>query len=332
MFPMIVLAPLVTFFANLVIFQYYTQTHKLCNCLEKLLLVTSSIDAFGGSRGGETYQTRREVGGTKYFLFCRLNKYRSNFLCLQERELAALADETERQESEQRNRRLRRRMSSSSVEDSPGNDPHSKDGVDGTKGIDNSMKSDNDEQRELLEAAAKAQLRHKFDHIGGEHHHGAGASLGLSESQEIRGMGGNRGMTTSPPPPSLLNSPNLAAVASFVRHLTEQHQHALPGGDGVAISADGVHSLHPLVARAPSPILFSSGGDSGLNNHAALHSSHGLHLLQMHHSAAMAGLVTGNSPLDIVFDPYAARTALQAVTNSSLDAAATELEVRPCCR
>lgn len=250
---------------------------------------------------------------------------------MQERELAALADETERQESEQRNRRSRRRLSSS-VDNSPGNESHSKDGSDGEKGTDNSMTSDNEEQRELLEAAAKAQLRHKFDHIGGEHHHGAGASLGLSESQEIRGMGGNRSMTTSPPPPSILNSPNLAAVASFVRHLTEQHQHVLPGGDGVAISADGVHSHHPLVARPPSPILFPSGGDSGLNNHAALHSSHGLHLLQMHHSAAMAGLVTGNSPLDIDFDPYVAKSALQAVANSSSDAAATEFEVRPSCR
>ena len=43
------------------IYQYYTQTHKLCNCLEKLLLVTSSSGAFGGSTGGDTSQSRREV-------------------------------------------------------------------------------------------------------------------------------------------------------------------------------------------------------------------------------------------------------------------------------
>jgi hypothetical protein len=41
--------------------QYYTQTHKLCNCLEKLLLVTSSTRAFGGSTGGITSQSRLEV-------------------------------------------------------------------------------------------------------------------------------------------------------------------------------------------------------------------------------------------------------------------------------
>lgn len=41
--------------------KYYTQTHKLCNCLEKLLLVRSSTGAFGGSTGGDTSQSRREV-------------------------------------------------------------------------------------------------------------------------------------------------------------------------------------------------------------------------------------------------------------------------------
>jgi hypothetical protein len=41
--------------------RYYRQTHKLCNCMEKLLLVTSSIHAFGGITGGQTSQSRREV-------------------------------------------------------------------------------------------------------------------------------------------------------------------------------------------------------------------------------------------------------------------------------
>ena len=71
--------------------QYYSQTHKLCNCLEKLLLVRSSTGAFGGSRGGDTSQSRRE-----------------------DVELAALADEKGRQETELRQRRLRRRTLSSS--------------------------------------------------------------------------------------------------------------------------------------------------------------------------------------------------------------------------
>jgi hypothetical protein len=48
-------------------FQFYTQTHKLCNCLEKLLLVTSSPGAFGGSMGGDTSQSRREVSEVGYF-------------------------------------------------------------------------------------------------------------------------------------------------------------------------------------------------------------------------------------------------------------------------
>ena len=41
--------------------KYYGQTHKLCNALEKLLLVTSPSSAFGEVTGGDTSQNRREV-------------------------------------------------------------------------------------------------------------------------------------------------------------------------------------------------------------------------------------------------------------------------------
>ena len=81
------------FLSFYVSFQYYVQTHKLCNALEKLLLVTSPSTAFGGVTGGDTSQNRSE-----------------------QREIAALADKKGRDESEQRqrSRRLKRRISSSS--------------------------------------------------------------------------------------------------------------------------------------------------------------------------------------------------------------------------
>lgn len=289
--------------------RYYTQTHKLCNCLEKLLLVTSSFSAFGGSTGGETLQTRRE-----------------------EQELAALADEKERQEYEQRNRRLRRRMSSSSVEDIPGMDTQTKDGGDEKKVGFNSIKSENEDNRELLEAAAKAQLRHKFDHIGGEHHHGVGASLGSTDPQDLRVIGGNRSMTTSPPPPSLSNAPNLtmpthAAVASFVRHFADHQNNAVSGGDGGSVIGDGLHAHHALLARPLSPVLFSTGSDSGVANPVALHPSHNMHLLQMHHAVTFPGTSLGNTPLDMVFDPYSSRPPTQAAANTGVTASdVVELE------
>lgn len=79
--------------------RYYLQTHKLCNALEKLLLVTLPSSAFGGGTGGDTSQSRRE-----------------------EQEIAALADKKEKDESEQRMRKheLKRRISSSSYD---GGDP-----------------------------------------------------------------------------------------------------------------------------------------------------------------------------------------------------------------
>jgi len=73
--------------------RYYVQTHKLCNALEKLLLVTSSSTAFGGFTGGNTSQNQRE-----------------------EREIAAWADEKGRAETQHRQRRLKRRVSSTSLD------------------------------------------------------------------------------------------------------------------------------------------------------------------------------------------------------------------------
>lgn len=65
---------------------YYTQTHKLCNALEKLLLVTSTSLDFGGISGGEEAQRHND-----------------------EREKALLADQIGR---ENQMRRIKRRLSS----------------------------------------------------------------------------------------------------------------------------------------------------------------------------------------------------------------------------
>ena len=126
--------------------------------------------------------------------------------------------------------------------------------------------------REMSEAAARASLRTKFDHVGIDPH----------ASADVRSITENRGMTNSPPPPSLAMAaaasnialPGHAGVAGFVRqHLPEQN------------------SDHPPIARVPSPILFSPGNDSPM------------HMLQLHHAAALAAVPMGSaapSPLDLV--------------------------------
>jgi hypothetical protein len=251
--------------------QFYTQTHKLFNCLEKLLLVTCSMESFEGSTGGDTAQSRRE-----------------------ELEMAALADEKGRQESELRQRRLRRRTSSPT-------DDMVTDSIDewGTKvagamakdetfvndrkkspirekrtyGYDNNIQRRSpkagaleDSSREMLEAAARASLRTRFDHVGGIDPHS-------SPDRDVRSIAENRGMTNSPPPPSLAMSAapsNIAlqshtGVTGFVRqHLPEQN---------------GDHHL----ARVPSPILFSPGNES------PMHATTNMHMLQLHHAASLAG-------------------------------------------
>lgn len=235
--------------------------------------------------------------------------FKSVAALFQERELAALADEKGRQladekgrqESELRQRRLRRRTSS------PSNDfdvDSSNDGVwrsltkeeavahDYRRSTSMEKKADGyyghaqgaspkagasgsseASSREMLEAAARASLRTKFDHVGIDPH--------SSSDRDVRHIAENRGMTNSPPPPSLAMSAapsNIAhaGVAGFVR----QH---LPESD------------HHTIARVPSPILFSPGNES------PMHATHtNMNLLQLHHTIALAGALSRPPPLDLM--------------------------------
>ena len=253
-----------------------------------------------------------------------------------ERELAALADEKGRQESELRQRRLRRRQSSptdevmgdvahdgsvrsqgvhgrdDSIDDRKAASPEKKSDsfdVGGRGSPSKSNGSDRDPRRhsdpssqELLEAAARASLRTKFDHVGIDPHSSAAAA-----ERDVRAIAENRGMTNSPPPPSLAiaAASNMAlpghGVAGFVRqHLPEQ-------------TAD-----HQSLARVPSPILFSPGNDS------PIHAGTNMHMLQLHHAAALAGVsMTGShSPLDLMAIDDATGSAVRTSAESAF------LEVR----
>jgi len=289
--------------------KYYTQTHKLFNCLEKLLLVSSSITAFGGSRGGVTSQSRRE-----------------------EQELAALADERDRIQSEFR--QLRRRRSSLAsdtgvmIDQSMGTGDgsqafrqmHTAAKEDAAKihekmegaSIGNESNSEVagvagnplDTQRQELEAAARASLRNKFDHVGIDphhHHHGAVATANMKAINE------SRSMTKSPPPPSLTSAPNLSG--------------------GVLRSPHATHGEHPTSpVRTPSPVLFAEAAAATTSPKSPSQAPQpplanpNVHLLQMHHAAAVAGV----SPFDLMTlgstggPVTAAGSALLASTMSGL--------------
>ena len=200
-----------------------------------------------------------------------------------------MADEKGRQESETRLRRLRRRASSpnddmtSSNEEAArntgANDENSAQEL--TKpsspektvvafdksghALPNSVGNSDSNSRELLEAAARASLRTKFDHVGIDPH--------SSPDRDLRSIGENRGMTNSPPPPSLAMSAapsNIAlqghsGVSGFVRqHLPEQNPD------------------HHSISCLPSPILFPPGGDP------TIHPSTNMHMLQFHLAGALS--------------------------------------------
>lgn len=98
----------------------------------------------------------------------------------------------------------------------------------------------------MIEAAARASLRTKFDHVGIDPHSSIKAS--------VRGMAENRTRTNSPPPPSLTGIPiqNHVSVPSFVKHLAEANAEK--------------HQIN----RIPSPILFASSTNELAQAHKSI--------------------------------------------------------------
>ena len=231
--------------------RYYSQTHKLCNCLEKLLLVTSSATAFGGSIGGGTTPSRQEAT-----------------------EIAALSEERKRLRSEFRQRHKKSRRSSNTTETHK-NDRSGK----VAKGIDDdSNKSstpgetrtdipdadaDDDDDDELvpvppnatsdpLDAAARAALRSKFDHVGIDPH----SQAAIANSRDVMALMESRRLTnTSPPPPSLNHS--------VLQHQLQLHpRQSSPLRSSPSPSSSPESSKAMLSPRIPSPLLFHN-----INNH-----------------------------------------------------------------
>lgn len=255
--------------------RYYTQTHKLCNCLEKLLLVSSSTNAFGGITGGDTLQRRGE-----------------------ERELAALADEKGRQKSEVRQRRFRQRTSSpidevlTTVRDSENKtgsfaekNDHDNEGII----IDQSLTSPKNKRsvcsssesssRETLEALARASLRTKFDNVGLDP-----LASNINE-RDIQTIAENRGMTNSPPPPNLNMAASIQAggLNSYTRHHSPERQTSDQGST--------------LICGSGSTICFSSVRNATDVN---LETATNLHMLQLHALSAASLNSSSSSPLELM--------------------------------
>lgn len=180
--------------------RYYTQTHKLCNCLEKLLLVSSSVESFGGSKGGYTSQSRQEdiemeaLADEKSRLYLQLRLRQ-----LRRRASSAVADElattglSEEQNGSNQNAVLRQTLVDAQHEHRP-LDAGSNEGYlhrgNGRGVEEESDSSAVEESRQLLEAAARASLRSKFDHVGIDpHHHGGGAV----NNRDVRSIAEQRG-------------------------------------------------------------------------------------------------------------------------------------------
>jgi len=251
-------------------------------------------------------------------------------LLFQDNELTATSDKkVGRQDLELRNKRLRRRLSSSSDDDnaqqknssstgrssddvgankSAGSEDRKDQNYEAHKGQtgDQAKRSNGSEMssKEILEAAARAQLRSKFDHVGIDPH---------SSSAVDRGVPGipNRGMTSSPPPPGLANGAALSphgAVSGFARHVGE---HSPGSGES---SSDSVP--HPSTVQQ-NPMPFFSAANENATHIPAMHANQGIQMLQMHHAEALLGAPANNPPLDLVVGPDGGGTSSGAAGGDS---------------
>ena len=288
----------------------------------------SSVAAFGGSIGGVTSQTR-----------------------LEEAELAALASEKSRLQIEvrQSRRRSRHRSGSPMLEDMAsavdvqesfaaekiGGSPANSEGlavsmedIENSRRTNSGSDSDGEEPRSrhgdcsqevsremLIEATARAQLRTKFDHVGIDPH------SSVLNSHDVRAIAESRGMTNSPPPPSL----GIAAAPGIA--LTGGHSGLLRLHPNSPTSPD--KSLSPL-ARAPSPILFNSSvnGHEGSSSPTLplMHANPAsIHLLQLHHAVAMANA----SPFDLIHSSsVGGRSSTAVPSNQGLASRDMDVESR----
>lgn len=256
------------------------------------------------------------------------------------------SDKKGRQDLEVRNKRLRRRMSSSSdasddegahkslarneklaAESSSSKSPEDVKGESERhkliKGVQAKPSNGSEmSSKEILEAAARAQLRSKFDHVGIDPH---------SSSAVDRSVPGipNRGMTSSPPPPGLAMASAAAlsphgAVSGFARHVGDHSS-----GSGDASGADSVP--HPsTVQQNPTP--FFSAANETATHVPAVHANQSIHMLQMHHEAAFSGdhsaAAENNPPLELVVGPDAGATSAGAQAGGS--SADADLDVSVC--
>ena len=263
-------------------FQYYTQTHKLCNCLEKLLLVNSSTDSFGGSTGGDTSQRRRE-----------------------ERELAALADEKGRQEIKLRQRRIAKGKSpidefvaedniepfstprgSSNNETTSDESARSEKETMATNVQSMTLSQNSSRPREILEALTRASLRTKFEHVGTDPQHNVPNS---ANGRDVLAMAESRRMTNSPPLPGLHMASGVASGTNI-----SMTGHEDTNGYARQHFSEQQNEDHDLVARVASPII--------LNESNLEATSTNMNILQFHHAVALAGVSLNRSnnpsPLD----------------------------------
>jgi PPP4R2 len=224
--------------------RYYTQTHKLCNCMEKLLLVTSSISAFGAMIGEEASPMHRaETESTA--VLDEKTRLRSEFRQTHRRtrrktDSALLADKAEiRKGLGKEGKGINETLPPESSNDKANNDElRYRPDEDDESQEDRSGSIAESAAREALEAAARATLRTKFDHVGIDPH----STAALANSRDVLALIESRRLTNSPPPPAL----------SGLR----PHGHRSPP------SPSSPEVLRRMSSpRVQSPVLFNSFGE-----------------------------------------------------------------------
>uniref|UniRef100_A0A7S2RLB9 Uncharacterized protein n=1 Tax=Eucampia antarctica TaxID=49252 RepID=A0A7S2RLB9_9STRA len=294
--------------------RYYTQTHKLCNALEKLLLVTSPNTAFEIFYGDQMVQSR-----------------------IEERDLSVSADERSRANSisEQRQRRLRRRTYSDASEPLS---PENSDDEGYANKVNNTGLAPETDLLDSSKISGDGDLNHEnklfppsTSEIGSNGmlfqmiNNGSSVS-NMNEkyiSMQIESTaisGASRQMMEALTPSSFgaaplsqmvshdVNVSSMAGVSDGMRHHLKETE-----SENFRNAQENFHTSvmfnQHAVARPPSPILFSPSSLATHNLSPMIHEHHRANpVLQSNHTAILGGhtneIGSGNTvQVEILIDP-----------------------------
>ena len=268
---------------------YYTQTHKLCNGLEKLLLVTSSVTAFGGGYDdGMRSPSEREMAALADERGrVQQRKFRRKLSCSNEKNVGGQgkdsinaqqhrAQQIRKHKEYMRHQTARLQLAESLEPSHPSSPPHLSGAGNGSGSPPTSPHS----PVSAFNNVRRGSDDRDVSHYGGEDL----ADTGVIDHESFLGSRDHRvrvalrdrfalGEDSRPRAPSPPASP--PSSPSLIGSRRKFGKISSPAGNQQALNPDEERARHLSITRTPSPILYARSAPSmGQNNSSGRSHSH----------------------------------------------------------